>query len=233
LRDLHRLDMVSNNDEMDNWRLGLTCFRSNDGLTLLISSSDGFCSTLSFTPGELGALYTGEVGPQKHSVVAGTAVSSTQNTPIPTPTSVFAPPSPFPNGSHHRHRDSGSSLTAPSPPAATLASFVNQRPASPARSNSTSSIITQPSQAGVITNPSLIVGQVPGLTATNSGKVTGVPLTTPPETPRNTASVPSGVKREASETEPEDGGQPKKRRIAPTLISADSTATTDRSESKP
>ncbi|KAB5584836.1 WD40-repeat-containing domain protein [Coniochaeta sp. 2T2.1] len=196
---------------------------SSDGSTLLISSSDGFCSTLSFAPGELGTPYTGEVGPQKHSVVSGTVISSNQNTPVPTPTSVFAPPSPFPNGSHHRHRDSGSSLTAPSPPAATLASFVNQRPSSPARSNSTSSIVTQPSQAGIITNPSLIVGQVPGLTATNSGKVTGVPMTTPPETPRNSAAVPAtttGLKRDTSESELEEGGQqPKKRRIAPTLVS--------------
>ncbi|KAJ8120277.1 hypothetical protein ONZ43_g2972 [Nemania bipapillata] len=33
---------------------------SNDGSTLLISSSDGFCSTLSFDPGELGQEYKGE-----------------------------------------------------------------------------------------------------------------------------------------------------------------------------
>lgn len=208
--------------------------RSSDGLTLLISSSDGFCSTLSFAPGELGTPYTGEVGPQKHSAVSGTAPSSNQNTPVPTPTSVFGPPSPFPNGSHHRHRDSGSSLTAPSPPATTIASFfVNQRPSSPARSNSTSSVVTQPSQAGVITNPSLIVGQVPGLTATNSGKVTGVPMTTPPETPQNASSVPSGLKRDVSESELEDGNQPKRRRIAPTLVSADSPASAGDGEPKP
>ncbi|KAH8906297.1 WD40 repeat-like protein [Coniochaeta sp. PMI_546] len=205
---------------------------SSDGLTLLISSSDGFCSTLSFAPGELGEAYTGEVGPKKNSVMSGTAVSSNQNTPVPTPTSVFAPPSPFPNGSHHRHRDSGSSLTAPSPPPASLASFVNQRPSSPARSNSTSSIVTQPSQAGIITNPSLIVGQVPGLTATNSGKVTGVPMTTPPETPHHTASAASGVKRDTSEGELEDGSQPKRRRIAPTLVGGSSTGPTDGSEAK-
>lgn len=207
--------------------------RSSDGLTLLISSSDGFCSTLSFAPGELGTPYTGEVGPQKHSAASGTAPSSNQNTPVPTPTSVFAPPSPFPNGSHHRHRDSGSSMTAPSPPAANLASFVSQRPSSPARSNSTSSVVTQPSQAGVITNPSLIVGQVPGLTATNSGKLTGVPMTTPPETPQNAATIPSGLKRDISESELEDGGQPKRKRIAPTLVTADATGSGGESESKP
>lgn len=47
----------------------------------------------------------------------------------------------------------------------------------------------------------------------------GVPMTTPPQTPRSTASSVSGVKRE-SESEVEDGmgGERKKRRIAPTLV---------------
>ncbi|KAL1845349.1 hypothetical protein VTK73DRAFT_634 [Phialemonium thermophilum] len=221
---------------------------SSDGLTLLISSSDGFCSTLSFSPSELGQVYTGEVGPQK--VVAGfvssTAGASAQNTPVPTPTSVFAPPSPYP--AQHRHRDSMSSLTAPSPPATAAAAasatpLVNHRAASPARSNSTSSVITtQSSSGGVITNPPLIAGQVPGITATNSGKVVGVPITTPPETPQGSAasSVPAsgatvaaassavsgsgGTKRDASEAEREGtpDSQPKRRRIAPTLVSAGS-----------
>ncbi|KAM0335379.1 hypothetical protein ACHAQA_000424 [Verticillium albo-atrum] len=130
---------------------------SSDGLTLLITSSDGFCSTLSFSPGELGQVYQGEV---------------------PTP-----------------------------------------KNPSPARSNSTSSIATQSSaaQPGVTTNPSLIVGSIPSIAATNSGKVTGVPMTTPPETPGTAASQVSGVKREASEGE-KDGSQPKKRRIAPTPV---------------
>lgn len=192
---------------------------SSDGLTLLISSSDGFCSTLSFLPGELGEVYKGELGPPK--ATTGTSASSAQNTPVPTPTSVFAPPSPFPNGSHHRHRDSASSLAAPSPPAA--ASFVNARPSSPARSNSTSSIITQSSAVPttVISNPPLISGQVPSLTAANSGQVTGIPITTPPETPRGSTTVPTSLKRETSEVESEDtsGVQPKRRRIAPTLVS--------------
>ncbi|CRK11039.1 hypothetical protein BN1723_009246 [Verticillium longisporum] len=69
----------------------------------------------------------------------------------------------------------------------------------------------------VTTNPSLIVGSMPSITATNSGKITGVPLTTPPETPSTAATQPSGVKREASDGD-KDGSQPKKRRIAPTLV---------------
>lgn len=193
---------------------------STDGLTLLISSSDGFCSTLSFSGGELGEAYSGEVGPVKQAAVSGTAVSSSQNTPVPTPTSVFAPPSPYPNGAHHRHRDSASSITAPSPPAA--AAFANVRPASPARSNSASSIVTQSSAAptGVVNHPPLISGQVPSITAANSGKVTGVLManTTPPETPRGSGSA--SLKRETGEVESEDAsGAPKRRRIAPTLVS--------------
>ncbi|TPX17207.1 uncharacterized protein E0L32_003325 [Thyridium curvatum] len=195
---------------------------ANDGLTLLISSSDGFCSTLSFAPGELGQVYTGEVPSLKRPVAGETAVSSSQNTPVPTPTSVFAPPSPFPSGGNqHQHRGSTSSFAAPSPPPA--ASFVNARPSSPARSNSTSSVVTQASTApsGVVNNPTLMVGNVPSITATNSAKVTGVPITTPPETPRSAANSVAGTKRDASESEKEDSGkEPKKRRIAPTLISS-------------
>ncbi|KAK4100649.1 WD40 repeat-like protein [Parathielavia hyrcaniae] len=192
---------------------------SSDSSTLLISSSDGFCSTLSFAPGELGTVYTGELGQPKPSVPS----SSSQNTPVPTPTSVFAPPSPFPNGSHHRHRDSASSLTAPSPPMGT-ASFVNPRAASPARSMSNASTITQSSasQTGVLSNPPLIAGQVPSIAAANSSKVVGVPITTPPETPRASFAAPSGTKRETAEGAADDssGSHPnaKRRRIAPTLV---------------
>lgn len=177
----------------------------------MISSSDGFCSSLSFAAGELGDVYKGDIVPIK-------ASSSNQSTPMPTPTTSFAPPSPFPNGSHHHHRNSASSITAPSPPLA------SQRPSSPTRSNSTSSVATITTQAstvpaaGVVTNPTLISGNVPSIAAASSGKVTGVPLTTPPETPRGTASNAAGTKREASESEKEEGKEPKKRRIAPTLV---------------
>ncbi|KAG9255957.1 WD40-repeat-containing domain protein [Emericellopsis atlantica] len=183
---------------------------SNDGLTLLISSSDGFCSTLTFTNGELGEVYKGEIGPPKP--VATTAPSSVQNTPTPTPTTQFAPPSPF-QGHGSQHRGTSSSFTAPSPPSTTAsATAPPQRPHSPARSNSTSSVATQSSS--VKNNPPLIGGSVPGIAATNSGKVTGIPITTPPETPSSLA----GSKREASESEKEDTKEPKKRRIAPTPV---------------
>ncbi|KAH6657338.1 WD40-repeat-containing domain protein [Truncatella angustata] len=192
---------------------------SNDGLTLLISSFDGFCSTISFSPGELGTTYTGELASVKAPPSAATGTSSNQATPTPMPTS-FAPTSPF-HGAH-QHRNSASSFTAPSPPALTAASFVSMRPSSPARSNSTSSVATQAS-AAVMSNPTLIGGSVPSIAATNSGKVTGVPMTTPPETPRSGNVVTAGVKRDASESEKDESSatanQPKKRRIAPTLVS--------------
>jgi chromatin assembly factor 1 subunit B len=66
---------------------------------------------------------------------------------------------------------------------------------------------------------------VPSIAAANSGKVTGVPMTTPPETPSNTGSgnhSAAGTKRpgEASESEKEEASdrEVKKRRIAPTLV---------------
>ncbi|KAI1122238.1 WD40 repeat-like protein [Nemania abortiva] len=183
---------------------------SSDGSTLLISSSDGFCSTLSFEPGELGQEYKGEMVSGKNVSSMVISTSSNQATPIPTPTSIFAPPSPFPG---HQHRNSANSFAAPSPPP--TASFVNARPPSPTRSNSASSVATQIS---VMNNPPLIGGSVPSITATNSGKVTGVPITTPPETP-GSANIAAGVKRDAMENERDDtNAQQKKRRIAPTLV---------------
>lgn len=187
---------------------------SNDGLTLLMTSSDGFCSVLTFAPGELGQNYIGEVPTAKHPVPP-TAASSSQNTPMQTPTSTIAPPSPFPP-SHHR---TSSYPIAPSPPPAPLGP--NMRPSSPTRSNSTSSVATQSSFApGLINNnPSLVSGSVPSIAAGNHGFVSSV--NTPPQTPRSTTGSVSGLKRDASESENErsEGGPgKKKRRIAPTPI---------------
>lgn len=184
---------------------------ASDGLTLFISSSDGFCSTLSFAAGELGETYKGEITPLTKAT-SGSAAA--QTTPTVTPTTAFAPPSPFPSGTQHSQRNSLSSFTAPSPPASVSAG--SQRPASPARSNSTSSVATQSAASisgSAVTNPPLIGGTMPSVAANNSAKVTGVPITTPPETPSST----SGTKREASESEKEES-KPKKRRIAPTPV---------------
>ena len=200
-----------------------------------MTSSDGFCSTLTFAPGELGQTYTGEVPTAKHPMLGtSTAVSSSQNTPMATPTSI-APPSPFPPSSHH-HRSSSSYSIAPSPPAAPLGPTI--RPSSPTRSNSTSSIATQSSYApgaatgSIISNPPLVTGSLPTIAAGgNVSFMTGMPMTTPPQTPRSTTSSVSGVKRDASESESGEkddslqGGEKKRRRIAPTLVGAESSAT--------
>jgi chromatin assembly factor 1 subunit B len=199
-----------------------------------MTSSDGFCSTLTFASGELGQIYTGEVPTAKHPTLCTTAVSSSQNTPMATPTSI-APPSPFPtsnSGSHHR---TSSYPIAPSPPPAPVV-----RQSSPTRSNSTSSVATVASYANpaaaaaaaasgtgvVISNPPLVSGSLPGIaqtpgTGTGLSFMTGMPMTTPPQTPRSATSSVSGVKRDASESEKEDGavgGEKKRRRIAPTLV---------------
>jgi chromatin assembly factor 1 subunit B len=185
-----------------------------------MTSSDGFCSTLTFAAGELGQTYTGEVPTVKNPTVLSTAVS-TQNTPLPTPTSVIAPPSPFPSSNHQR--TSSNLSVAPSPPPAPAGP--SGRPSSPTRSNSTSSVGTQSSYANppvgtVISNPTLLAGSISGVAAGNAlGFIPTIPMTTPPQTPRSTTSSVSGVKREAGESEKEDAGpEKKKRRVAPTLV---------------
>jgi chromatin assembly factor 1 subunit B len=165
-----------------------------------MSSSDGFCSTLSFTPGELGQPYTPPV-----STTQQTGTSGVQSTCHATP-------------------------VAPAPPA------------SPARSNSVSSIATQSTAAqqatgSVVNNPTPTLGSVPLVTATHSSQPPTLPLTTPPQTPASqsgTSTVSNSVLgKRASESEKEeikDQGSvpqvqpPKKRRVAPTLISSGNDA---------
>lgn len=76
--------------------------------------------------------------------------------------------------------------------------------------------------SNVVNNPPLIGGNVPSIAAANSSKVTGVPVTTPPETPRSATGSVAGTKRDASESEKEEPKEPKKRRIAPTQVKPES-----------
>ncbi|KAJ9222367.1 hypothetical protein DTO271D3_2136 [Paecilomyces variotii] len=198
---------------------------SHDGLTLIMSSSDGFCSTLSFSPGELGEQYKPVSTP--HLPVVSTA-PSTSHTPAPT-----------------SHISSPSVVKTSPGPVAALASqpAATPRPSSPARSNSTSSVATLSSTQQpqtVINNPTPTLGSVPLVTAANSAQPPTLPLTTPPQTPMSSgvshsarSSVSGSVlgKRDigaASESEKEESKgqsnenqpqQSKKRRIAPTLVS--------------
>ena len=195
---------------------------SNDGLTLVMSSSDGFCSTLTFAQGELGTVYTGPHPTHKHPEpinVSATLPSpfTNTNTPLATPTiaspglakasPAFIPPA------------------APSP-AASNTSF-QIRPGSPTRSNSQSSVATLASlQASALgNNPTPMMSSIPQVAVPS--------MTTPPQTPMGAGGQPgyhsaassiSGSvlgKRDqgaASESEKEEGTQPKRRRIAPTLV---------------
>ncbi|CAG8145142.1 unnamed protein product [Penicillium salamii] len=188
---------------------------SVDGLTLLMSSSDGFCSTLSFAPGELGQPHA---GPTSVGQTAANANTSSPNV-VSLPASTHVP-SPI------KTNPASTAPTGPVPPA------------SPARSNSTCSVATQPpaqqTPANVVNNPTPTLGTVPSVTAAHSAQpaTLPLPLTTPPQTPVSStpqASTTSGSvlgKRAEIENEghkdatPNAAQNPKKRRVAPTLISS-------------
>lgn len=202
-----------------------------------MTSSDGFCSCLTFAPGELGQVYHGAVfspikpPPQPLSFI-NTAASSQTTTPTPTPTTTHVPPLV--------RQPSTGFPASPSP-------FAPVRPASPARSMSASSIATQSSMApgadqnGVVNNPTPSLGTLPSIAAAHSGPVGGMPLWTPPQTPMpggasshsatSSISGPAGTglsrpadseelkrRERGSDAGVEDEHQPKKRRIAPTLM---------------
>ena len=167
-----------------------------------MSSSDGFCSNLTFNPGELGQVYSGHVLGAHHSSPAVSTMSTAQ----PSPTTASAP----------SFDKQSTPVLAPSASPAPLP------PPSPTRSNSASSIATQSSQ--IVNNPTPTLGSVPSVAATNTS-FSGLPWTTPPQTPMSgVVSRPSSVsgsvlgKRDTSESEKEEAAIPKKRRIAPTLV---------------
>ncbi|KAJ5131048.1 Chromatin assembly factor 1 subunit B [Penicillium bovifimosum] len=198
---------------------------SSDGLTLIMSSSDGFCSTLSFAPGELGQPYNGPTS-VSHNTNSTTPVNNT--TPLATPMHASSPHVvPSPVKTTHTPTNTG-----PAPPA------------SPARSTSACSVATQsssqPTPAAVMNNPTPTLGNVPSVTATHSAHPPALPLTTPPQTPVSsvpqTGNGPAATvsvlgKREvrpASDSEKDEYKDspavlqqpPKKRRVAPTLVSS-------------
>jgi len=205
---------------------------SADGLTLLITSSDGFCSCLTFSPGELGSSY---VAPSQHrnalAALNTTAPSpSGHSTPVQTPTQPSMPQLTRPPSSHG---------AAPSP------SPFPMHPASPARSLSISSVTTQESHINGpdgasfdmnrrASNATPQISSVPSLTASSVGtSVGGLPMFTPPQTPGAIIAVPAtsvpppataGTKREGDAVE-EAPGKDKRRRIQPTLMTG-----TDQSE---
>lgn len=216
--------------------------RSNDGLTLLMSSSDGFCSALSLAPGELGSVYQPSSSSRSHrpSAINVSAPASDGSTPQPSATGESIPPQRKPSSSGFNPSPSPMSVSSAKAP-------------SPSRSNSASSIATQssfahPNGSGhIISNPTPSVSNLPSVAASGSS---ALPSPTPPLTPlhhstggsgSNTASFASSVggvgsivpaKREgeahgqggSQDSDQGDGeSEPKRRRIAPTLVGGQET----------
>ncbi|GAB7353675.1 hypothetical protein MBLNU459_g4081t1 [Dothideomycetes sp. NU459] len=197
---------------------------SNDGQTLLITSSDGFCSCLTFAPAELGTVY--HAPPQAKHIPAAL---NTAGSPAPSSSGLTPTQSFFP--SLARQPSSQGVQPSPSP-------FTAAQPASPARSMSTSSVMTRGdhdldhnldfSQSNNDLAPQL--SSVPSLTA-GTPTAGGIPMYTPPQTPGYTAAIavtpahnPTATaaappKRESEVPAEEERGRPeKRRRIAPTLV---------------
>ena len=172
-----------------------------------MTSSDGFCSALSFAPGELGLMY--QHSPSATTRHTPTPISiakanSAASTPQPTPVG-SAPLNSFQSTSAHNRRGSTASNSSaanptpvqapphPSPsPSASIGGPFSGRPASPARSMSASSIATEASFARVpdqnpppaMNNPTPSMSSMPSLAAAGSSNPgTGLPLFTPPQTP--------------------------------------------------
>lgn len=202
-----------------------------------MSSTDGYCSTLAFTPGELGQTYTGPHPTYSHPVVSisiALPTASANTTPIPTPTATASP----------SLTKASPVIVPPSHPSPAPFTF---RQGSPTRSNSQSSIATMSSlqTTSLQNNPTPTMGHVPLVTAANSGAPIAIPpMSTPPQTPASThgghhsatSSVSGSVlgKRDvgaASESEKEEG-KAKRRRIAPTLVGPAGSSEPSREEGK-
>ncbi|KAF2863293.1 WD40 repeat-like protein [Piedraia hortae CBS 480.64] len=159
---------------------------SSDGQTLLITSSDGYCSVLAFAPGELGTV---RAPPAPSRQPAG-----------PTPARPHATSVSAHEGHISGRPASHSNASMPSP------SISFARPASPARSISASSAVTEasarPDPSTITFSPLPVATMVPS-----------IPLSTPPQTPGY------GIAQKRPSEGPEAASQgEKKRRIAPTNI---------------
>ncbi|CAN9242190.1 unnamed protein product [Alternaria sp. RS040] len=158
---------------------------SNDGSMLLMTSSDGFCSSVTFAPGELGEKYTGPLAVHSRPQQTPAAINTTgghasnNSTPTPTPTTGSMSATATATAPPMQRQPSAGFPASPS-------SFVPARPGSPTRSNSVSSIATASSfapGAGDQSNmnaPTPAMSSVPSIAAANSGPV---PMWTPPLTP--------------------------------------------------
>lgn len=164
-----------------------------------MSSSDGFCSTLSFAPGELGQPHTATTAPQP-------VTSSATSNPLPTPTHAASP------------------AAAPNQPS----SVQVIPPASPARSNSTTPASSAPvinNPTPTLGSVPLVTAthsaQPPTLPLTTPPQT---PMSSVSQNGSNSTTTANNTvlgKREESQDQQQQEQQPKKRRIAPTLVSTD------------
>jgi chromatin assembly factor 1 subunit B len=179
---------------------------------LIMTSTDGFCSTIIFDPGELGEVHPGP---------APTTISSTVPLSRPSPSATSNPQFPTPSGRATSPTRSNSSSSV-----ATLSGYASS---TPKISQVPPAALSAPSPGSTFIQPTVVGSSHPQSTRNLSISSTGSvgPLGTPPETP-NSATGMIPLKRdievpEQAVFEPsssEDEPKSKKRRVAPTLISA-------------
>ncbi|PWW73050.1 WD40 repeat-like protein [Tuber magnatum] len=178
---------------------------SSDGNTLLMTSTDGFCSVVVFSPGELGEKYTGPIASTGATTPSGTPTHPTSN-PAPTHKTPLTPGLPV----------------SPVPPA--------RHSNSPTRSSSSSSISTPGATA--INNPRPTVGSLPSVSASVAGVPLTTPPQTPLGANSSVLGKrdEGPVKQDGNGSEgvsgATTGGDKKRRRIAPTQVVPDGTQET-------
>ena len=179
---------------------------SSDGLTLLMTSSDGFCSALTFMPSELGSVYHASTRGERHTPapISVPKANSSASTPQATPTATSATSTGafLPQVPNLPRQTSVPAHDPPLRPHPSHSPFTSTaRPASPARSMSASSIGTEASFARVpdqnappvMNFPAPSMSSLPNVAATGSGSTAGgMPLYTPPQTPGHHASGSTG-----------------------------------------
>lgn len=185
--------------------------RSPDGQTLMMSSSDGYCSVVVFDYAELGHPYNYSVQPSLQALSSNSA----------------APPAP----AHHAHGTSSPALGNKASGAAVSHPASNQAPASSPAAARTESLTSSGSAAQSAPAPALGLGLSTGTgTATGpdhastSAYASGLAMMTPPPTPSPAPALAAASSSAANEhvgTTTGASAEPKKkkRRIAPTLES--------------
>jgi len=179
---------------------------------LIMTSTDGFCSTIIFESGELGEVHPGP---------APTTISSSVPLSRPSPSTTSNPSFPTPSGG----RATSPTRSNSSSSVATLSGYASS---TPKISQVPPAALSAPSPGSTFIQPTAVNSSHPQTTRNLSVSSTGsaAPLGTPPETPTATSTGMIPQKRDSEVPEPtvveasssEDEPKSKKRRVAPTLI---------------